>query len=341
MARRLKPLSEQVVIITGASSGIGLATARLLADRGARVVLNSRSDEALAHLSDEIRAAGGQAAYVAADVADEAQVRQIAATAIERFGGYDTWINDAGISIFGQMTDVAPADHRRLFETNFWGVVNGSLEAARYFRGRGGRTQGAIINVGSVLSDIAIPVQGMYSASKFAVKGFTDALRLELDAANVPAVVTLIKPSAIDTPFTRHARNYMDEEPSLPPPVYKPDVVARAIAYCCEAAEREVTVGGGGRGMTLFGRALPGLSDRVFAATLPRFQRQGIPPKNPEGALHQPNGPELRERGEYGGPVLGSSVYTAAALHPVWAGLIAVGVGVAAAALLAPSQSRA
>lgn len=341
MAARLKKLGDQVIVITGATSGIGLTTARLAADRGARVVLNARNEDALRQLADEIRAAGGRAAYVAADVADEAQVRRIAGTAGEAFGGFDTWVNNAGGSIFGQMTDVAPADHRRLFETNFWGVVNGSLEAARYFRGRGGRTAGAIVNVGSVLSDLAIPVQGMYCASKFAVKGFTDALRLELAAAGVPAVVTLVKPSAIDTPFTFHARNYMDEEPTLPPPVYKPDVVARAILHCAETPERDITVGGGGRGLALFGTHFPGTSDRVMAATMPAAQRKGIPPRNPAGALHQANGPELRERGEYGGPVLGSSLYTKAAFHPVWAGLLAVGVGVAAAALLAPAQSRA
>jgi NAD(P)-dependent dehydrogenase (short-subunit alcohol dehydrogenase family) len=340
MAHRLKPLSEQVVVITGASSGIGLATARLAAHRGARVVLNSRSEDALRQLADEIRAAGGQAAHVAADVADEAQVRQIAATAIERFGGYDTWINDAGVSLFGQMTDVAPADHRRMFETNFWGVVNGSLEAARYFRGRGGRYPGAIINVGSVVSDLAIPIQGMYSASKFAVKGFTDALRIELESARVPAVVTLVKPSGTDTPLPQHARNYMDEEPTLTPPVYEPGVVARTIVHCCETPEREVMVGGGGKGWTLFGRNLPGLADRLMAATLPTAQKAGEPPRHPDGALYQPGSPELRERGEYPGRVLRSSVYTQAALHPVWAGLIAVGVGVAAATFLAPSRKR-
>lgn len=208
MKGRLKKLIEQVVVITGASSGIGLTTARLAAARGARLVLAARNGDALNGLADEIRRGGGEAIAVVADVGSEDDVRGIARAAVGRFGGFDTWVNNAGSSIYGQMIDIATEDHRRLFETNFWGVVYGSLEAARHFRGKDGRHAGALINVGSVLSDRAIPIQGMYSTSKHAVKGFTDALRMELEAEGVPVSVTLIKPSSIDTPFPQHARNY-------------------------------------------------------------------------------------------------------------------------------------
>src|SRR5439155_6660231 len=114
-------------------------------------------------------------------------------------------------------------DHQRLMQTNFWGVVHGSTVAARHLRERGG---GAIINLGSIVSDRAIPLQGMYSASKHAVKGYTDALRMELEEEGAPIAVTLVKPAGINTPFPRHAKNYMEREATLPPPVYAPEVVA-------------------------------------------------------------------------------------------------------------------
>src|SRR5437868_737988 len=145
---QLKKLNEQVVVITGASSGIGLTTARMAAKRGARLVLAARNEEALRQLTDEINRGGGQAAFVTADVGNEDDVRRIARTAVERFGGFDTWVNDAGVGIYGRLLDVSTADMRRLFDTNFWGVVYGSLEAARHLRQRGGPDGGAIINIG-------------------------------------------------------------------------------------------------------------------------------------------------------------------------------------------------
>ncbi len=340
MAGHLKKLEGQVVVITGASSGIGLATARMAASRGARLVLAARNGDALDQLADEIRRGGGEAVAVVADVGKEDEVRGIARAAVERFGGFDTWVNNAGTSIYGRMSEIATEDHRRLFETNFWGVVHGSLEAARHFRGKGGTYAGALINVGSVLSDRAIPIQGMYCASKHAVKGFTDALRMELEGEGVPVSVTLVKPSAINTPFPQHARNYMDEEPTLPPPVYAPDVVARAILHCAETPERDVTVGGGGKGIAAMG-LVPRIADKILGATLPQAQRKGEPPRNPAGALHAPTF-GMKERGDYSGPVLESSAYTAASLHPIWTGLLAVGAGLAIAALVVgrPSDGR-
>lgn len=171
MKLKLRPLDTQVVVITGATSGIGLVTARKAAAKRARLVLASRNEGALRFLADEINAAGGEAVHAVTDVANEEDVRRIAATARQRFGGFDTWVNNAGVSIYGNLTDVSLADHRRLFETNYWGVVHGSLVAVEHLRQRGG----ALINIGSALSDRAIPLHGAYCASKHAVKGFTDA----------------------------------------------------------------------------------------------------------------------------------------------------------------------
>ncbi|MDT7605459.1 MAG: hypothetical protein QOF61_3456, partial [Acidobacteriota bacterium] len=313
MKFELRKLSDQVVVITGASSGIGLATARLAARRGARVVLAARSEDSLRQLRDEINSAGGEAIYVVADVGREEDVRRIADEALRHFGGFDTWINDAGVSIYGNILEISNEDNRRLFDTNFWGVVYGSQAAARHLRGRGG----AIINVGSTLSDRAIPVQGMYSASKHAVKGFTDALRMELEAEGAPISVTLIKPAGIDTPYTRHAKNYMEREPSLPPPVYAPDVVAEAILHCAEHPTRDLFAGFGGKALSASGNYAPRLTDKVMEMTMKPLQKSNKPPRSrAENALHRAGG-GLQERGGYEGHVMESSVYTKATMHPL------------------------
>ncbi|HEU4686550.1 MAG TPA: SDR family NAD(P)-dependent oxidoreductase [Nitrospira sp.] len=203
MSLRLKPIHEQVIVITGASSGIGLVTARMAVRRGARVLLTARNREALQRLTDELNANGSDdaAGHVEADVADEATLRRVAEEACERFGCIDTWGNGADVSVYGRVIDVSLNDQRRLFDTNFWGVVIGSRLAVEHLRKDGG----ALINIGSTLSDRAVPLQGVYSASKHAVKAYTDALRMEVEHDGLSVAVTLIKPYSIDTPYAEHA----------------------------------------------------------------------------------------------------------------------------------------
>ncbi|MGB7924696.1 MAG: SDR family oxidoreductase [Pyrinomonadaceae bacterium] len=330
MSAQLKRLNEQTVVITGASSGIGLVTARMAAKRGARLVVAARSEEALRQLTSEITGAGGEAIYVVADVAREEEVQQIADAAVQRFGGFDTWVNNAGVSIYGKMLDVPIEDQRRLFETNFWGVVYGSYVAARHLKQRGG----ALINIGSTLSDRAIPIQGMYSASKHAVKGFTDALRMELEADGAPVSVTLVKPGAIDTPYPHHAKNFLESEPTLPPPVYAPEVVAEAILHCAEHAEREVFAGGGGKAISVAEKYAPRLTDKVMEWTMDEMQQSGKPPRRREqNGLYKASG-KLKERGGYEGHVMESSLYTKASLHPLMTTALVVGAGLTIAGLL-------
>lgn len=270
MAAHLKPLAEQVVVVTGASSGIGLTTAEMAARAGARVVLSSRNERDLLDAVIRIRASGGRAFHIVADVADPDAVDRIADLAIEQFGAIDTCVNNAGIGMYGKLTETPLADKRRLFDVDFWGVVHGCRTAVRHMRAGGG----AIINVGSVASDRAAPLLGIYSAAKHAVKAYTDTLRMELEHDRIPISVSLIKPASINTPFIEHARSHMDTEPEFMPPVYAPEEVARAILACAERPTRDVLVGGSAKFLSGVGTFAPRMMDAYMHATAFRQQKQ-------------------------------------------------------------------
>lgn len=333
MTVQLRKIDEQVLVMTGATSGIGLTTTRMAAEAGAKLVLAARNGEALDQLASELRHTGTQVVTVAADVGKPEDVARIGAAAMERFGRIDTWVNNAGISVFGRNEDVPLEDMQRLFQTNYWGVVHGSLEAVRHMKTRGG---GAIINLGSELSDRAVPLQGMYAASKHAVKAFTDTLRMELDKEGAPISVTLIKPAAIDTMFTVHAKNYMEKEPALPPPIYAPDIVAGAILYAAQHPKREVFVGGAAKAISSAGFAMPRVLDKFMNASMFDQQQSDVASSpNRRDALHQPDPRnELRQRQGMDDDhhVAEHSAYTAVALrsHRIMPALLGAGALLAA-----------
>jgi NAD(P)-dependent dehydrogenase (short-subunit alcohol dehydrogenase family) len=310
MMVKLKRVEDQVIVITGASSGIGLATAQMAARRGARLVLTSRDEVDLGKVVEQIRAEGGTATHVTADVANFEAMQRVALTAMREFGAIDTWVNNAGISIYGLIEDVGLMDARRLFETNYWGVVHGTLAALPHLKAKGG----ALINIGSVLSDTGYPLQGHYTASKHAVKGFTDSLRLELERAGAGVSVTLIQPTAIDTPYPEHAKSYLGVEPTHMPPVYAPELVARAILASAQRPRRSVLVGGGAKLFTTVERFVPRLGDRFKEATAFGGQRTDRPDRN-DDTLFSPRSGDISVRGHYQGRVMQSSVYTGARLH--------------------------
>jgi short-subunit dehydrogenase len=315
MAIKLKKLDEQVIVVTGATSGIGLATARAAAEAGARLVLVARDADALDALAHEMRQLRrAEVATVKADVGNPADVARIGQTAIEQFGRVDTWINNAGVSVYGKNEEVALEDMQQVMQTNFWGVVNGSLEAVRLLKAHGG---GAIINVGSEVSSRAIPLQGTYSASKHAVKAFTESLRMELEKENAPISLTLVKPASIATPFTQHAKNYMEMEPALPPPIYAPELVARTILYAAETPERDLFVGGRSKAMAVAAQLMPRSLDGLMRALLFR-QQQSAKPSSPtrRDALYEPVPEhELRQRSEQAAKPIEHNLATSLQMH--------------------------
>jgi short-subunit dehydrogenase len=313
MAIHLKNISEQVIVITGATSGIGLTTARMAARQGARLVLAARNIDALRQLEAELVADGALVLTVKTDVGSSGDVERLGAAALDRFGRIDTWINNAGISVYGSNEEVSLADKERLFQTNFWGVVNGSLQALKRMKKSGG----AIINLGSELSDRAVPLQGMYSASKHAVKGFTDSLRMEIEKDGVPVAVTLIKPAGIDTMFTSHAKSYLLNEPELPAPLYAPEVVAQAILHAAQHPERDLAVGAASKLVGATAAHAPRLLDMFMKAFMFKQQQSDIPvAPGRSDALYAPSNIELQQRrGNRPAKVRESSVYTSLAMR--------------------------
>jgi NAD(P)-dependent dehydrogenase (short-subunit alcohol dehydrogenase family) len=320
------------MIITGASSGIGRATAELAASKGATVVLAARDIDALELAASAIRSRGGRALAVECDVSRAEQIEALAMRALEHYGGFDTWVNNAGLSIYGRLDEVPIEDQRALFDVNYWGAVSGSLTAARVMAQNGG----VIINVGSVVSDRAIPLQGAYCASKHALKAFTDTLRMEIDEADLPIAISLVKPASIDTPFFEHARTYMDADPRPVPPVYAASEVARAIVRCAERPVRDLPVGGASRAMGLGGFLAPRLTDLYMERSMFSGQQREPRPRPQTGNLEVPQPPH-REAGDYEGHVMRSSAYTravtsdAARIAPRLVPFVAAGLALALA----------
>ncbi|MBW3580484.1 MAG: SDR family NAD(P)-dependent oxidoreductase [Actinobacteria bacterium] len=309
----MKPLAEQVVVVTGASSGIGRATALLLASRGSKVVCAARGVEALGSLVEEIGAAGGQALSVPTDVGDPAAVRRLAERAEERFSAIDTWVNGAAVSVYATVEDTTDEEFERLMRVNFLGHVYGVHAALPALRRAGG---GVVIGISSVEGVRTVPLHGAYSASKRALRGMYDALRMELAAQGEPIAVTTILPASIDTPFFEHARSKLGAMPKPPPPVYAPELVARAIATAAEHPTREVPVGGAALAFIAGQRLSPALTDVVMSVPRLGFESQrSNRPDNGRDNLFEPAGDGGSVHGSHPGRVLRNSVLTSLLAH--------------------------
>lgn len=259
---RTRPVAEQVVVITGASSGIGRATAVAFAKRGAKVIAAARGREALAGLVTEVQTAGGQAHAVPTDVAEWKQVHALAREAVRTYGRVDTWVNNASVHVYAPAEQTTPEEFARILQVNLLGQIHGALAALPELRRCGG---GALIGVSSIEGARAVPLQAAYAASQWGMRGFYDVLRMELMADKVPVGVATVLPAVIDTPLFTHSRNKLEHMAMPPPPMYAPEVVAHAIVRAAVYPRREVTAGGAGLPFILGQRLAPALTDRVMS----------------------------------------------------------------------------
>jgi NAD(P)-dependent dehydrogenase (short-subunit alcohol dehydrogenase family) len=327
----LRRLNGHVAVITGASSGIGRATARLFASRGASVVLAARGLPALQATAAEIEATGGQALAVQTDVTQEEQVQALAVAALERFGRIDTWVNGASVTTYGQIIDTPTADIAQTLQINLMGQVHGLKAALTVMREQG---CGTIIAISSGLGARAVLLQAPYCASKRAVIALMESVRMEEARAKSGVSLTTILPSSINTPLFDHALSTMGVRPAPVPPTYQPEVVARAIVFAATHPRRDIYVGAAARQLDLLERLSPALTDRLLATggqVLRRQQRRREPDAG-QSNLHQPSGlANGAVHGQFGRLALRHSTYTATFGRHPQLGRVTAAAGVALA----------
>jgi NAD(P)-dependent dehydrogenase (short-subunit alcohol dehydrogenase family) len=303
-----RPVAEQVVVIVGASSGIGRAAALEFARGGARVVCAARTVQALDSLVDQITSDGGLAVAVPTDAADPGAVRTLAETAEREYGRIDTWVNNAAVAVYGRVEDITAEEFDRILRVNFLGQVYGVHACLGPLRRAGG---GVIIGVSSVEGLRAVPMHAPYTASKWALRGFYDALRMELMESRDPIAVTTILPGPVATPFFEHARSKIGAMPKPPPPTYAPEEVARAIVRASVKPTREVPVGGVAVALYLGQRVSPALTDLVMSLSqLALGTQRSDRPDNGVDNVDQPVAEPGRVRGAYADHVLEHSLFT-------------------------------
>ena len=260
----------QTVVITGATSGVGRATAAAFAEQGARIALLARGREGLEATAEAVRRSGGQALPISTDVADPAQVEAAADRAERELGPIRVWINDAMTTVFAPFAEITPEEFRRVTEVTYLGFVYGTMAALRRMRQR---DHGTIVQVGSALALRGIPLQSAYCGAKHAIEGFTQSLRCELLHERSNVHVTVVHLPAVNTPQFDHCLSKMPAHPQPVPPIYQPEVPARAIEWAARHRRREVWVGGTTVATILANRIAPGLLDRYLARTNFRAQQ--------------------------------------------------------------------
>ena len=270
----LKSIDQQVVVVVGASSGIGRDTALKFAQKGAKVVVSVRSKEGLATLVEEISAVGGTAIAVPANVADFDQVKAIAEKTVEHFGRLDTWVHLAATSVFATFDNVTPEEFKRVVDVTLMGQVYGAMAALPYLKREG---RGALIHITSLEGRRSLPYQSAYSASKHGAIGFIDAMRLELKNQGHPISVTNIMPGVINTPFYNKGKTKLGVKPTGVPPYYSASLVTDAILYAAEHPVRDYIVSDVGRILDIAQRISPGFVDALLLAIAFPFQKTNEP----------------------------------------------------------------
>lgn len=279
----------KVIVITGGSAGVGRATALAFAKQGAVVALLARGMECLQSAAREIEALGGKALIIPTDVANAGQVESAAARVEEQLGPIDVWVNNAMVTVFSMATDMTAEEYQRVTEVSYLGTVYGTLAALKCMRPR---NRGCIIQVGSALAYRGIPIQSAYCAAKFAVRGFTDSLRVELMYEKSAIQLTMVQLSAFNTPQFEWARHRLNARPKPLPPIFQPELAADVILWCARHKRREVYVGFPALKTIIGNKLLPGLADKMARDQAISGQKDTDVPaeKSRDGNLFHPVG---------------------------------------------------
>ena len=309
-----RPIADQVVVIFGASSGIGRESALRFGRRGAKVLVAGRDEQALESVAAEIRSQGGTASVALAEATDAAALQQVAENAVQQFGRLDTWVHVAAVYMTAAFDQTTPAEFKRIVDVNLTGAAYGAMAALPALKRQG---RGRLIFLSSIEGRVAIPLQAAYAASKHGVQGLAEALRLELQYEGFPITVTTISPSTINTPLFEKARTKLGVQPRGLPPIYEPCLVADAVLYAAEHGAGDIVVGGAGKMLDLLHRISPALSATVLRHIAFQGQRTDkFKPANSPSNLfqHMPGLDQIK--GNLPGLKRHSSTYTWMRLHP-------------------------
>jgi len=328
--------SRRVVVVTGATSGVGRATVREFAERGDSVALLARNEDALEIAAKEVDAAGGRALPVPTDVAHPDQVKGAAERIEQELGPIDVWVNDAMTSVFAPLWEIEPEDYRRDTEVTYLGVVYGTMAALARMRPR---DRGAIVQVGSALAYRGIPLQSAYCGAKHAIQGLCDSLRAELFHDETNVHVTMVQLPALNTPQFDVVKSMLRKKAQPVPPIYQPEVAARAIVYAADHPERrEYWVGATTAATIVANTVVPGLLDRYLGKTGFKSQQTEEPedPNRPDN-LWEPVAGDRGAHGRFDDRSHGRSLQWWATTHR---GVVALGAAAAAAGVALLTRKR-
>jgi len=293
-------MQTQTVVITGASAGIGRATARLFGARGARVGLIARGQAGLDGAARDVKEAGGTALAISADVSDYDQVIAAARQVEQELGPIDVWVNVAFTSVFAPFEQITAAEFRRVTEVSYLGFVHGTMAALAQMRPRG---RGTIVQVGSALGERSIPLQSAYCGAKHGINGFTSSLRCELRHEKSGVHVTVVQMPAVNTPQFSWVRSRLPRHPQPVPPIYQPEVAARGVLYAADHPQRkEYWVGASTAATLLANRLAPAVLDRYLARTGYGSQQtsQAVEPGRPDDLFRPVDGTDGTDHGARG-----------------------------------------
>jgi NAD(P)-dependent dehydrogenase (short-subunit alcohol dehydrogenase family) len=311
---QLKPVGEQVVVLMGASSGIGRETALRFAKSGAKVVASARGEEGLDSLVEEIRAEGGEALAVPADTSEFDQVKAVADRAVREYGRLDTWVHLAAVGLFATFEQTTPEEFARVIDVNLMGQVYGAMAALTHIKREG---RGALIHISSVEAKRSFPFHSAYGASKHGIDGFLEGLRVELKHEGWPISVTQVMPGTINTPFFDKGRSKIGVKAVGIPPIYEPETVANIIMYAAENPARDLVSGGAAQALILNQRLSPRILDAILAT------RAGFAPQKTNEPRSEDDPDNLyapirgHDTSKNGFRALSRSLYNWLQMHPV------------------------